>query len=53
MPVTLAEKKGEKYILTHTCNTCDQKVGDHFREGDDFDALISLVVATNKKNEKQ
>ena len=52
MPVTQAEKKGEKYILTHTCEICSAQVGDHFRNGDNFDTLISLVVASNKKNEK-
>ena len=52
MPVTHVEKKGEKYILTHTCSTCAQTVGDHFRSGDNFDSLISLVVSSNKKNEK-
>ncbi len=52
MPVTHVEKKGDKYILTHTCQTCKQTVGDHFRPTDNFETLISLVVASNKKNEK-
>ncbi len=53
MPVTHVEKKGEKYTLTHTCDVCGRQIGDHFRVGDNFETLISLVVSTNKKNENK
>jgi len=49
MPVTKVEKKGERYVLTHTCNSCQQVVGDHFRDGDNFDTLIKLVHQANTK----
>ena len=53
MPVTHVEKKGEKYTLTHTCTACKQQVGDNFRDSDSFEALISLVVSTNKQQENK
>ena len=52
MPVTHVEKKGDKYILTHTCDTCGQTSGDHFRPQDNFETLISYVVKGNKAQEK-
>jgi len=52
MPVTSALKKGERYVLTHTCLKCGAQVGDHYRDNDNFDTLIKYVFATNKSNEK-
>lgn len=53
MPATKVEKKGEKYVITHTCNTCKAEVGDHFRPGDNFDSLVKLVHQINTKLSKQ
>jgi len=51
MDVTGIQKKGERYVLEHTCTTCKKTSGDHFRERDNFDTLIKLVAKINARNE--
>ncbi|PID83275.1 hypothetical protein CSB11_01925 [Candidatus Campbellbacteria bacterium] len=41
-----------KYILTHKCLKCGQKVNDKFREGvDNFDNFLEIVQKINSKKE--
>lgn len=41
-----------KYIITHKCLECGEKVNDKFREGvDDFDSFLQIVEKINQKKE--
>lgn len=53
MPVTRVEKKGETYVLEHTCSACGHKSGDHVRQNDNFDAVIAEMKASNERLSKK
>lgn len=50
MPVTEIIRKGDGYILVHTCNMCKYSHRDHFRDKtDNIDTLISLSAKLAKE----
>jgi len=53
MTVSAITKKGESYVIEHTCQKCKQTNGDHVRPEDNFDAVIQLVKATNERLSKK
>ena len=53
MNVTAITKKGERYVIEHTCSLCGQVNGDHVRSEDEFNAVIGYVQKTNDKLAQQ
>lgn len=50
MPVSEIIRKGDGYILVHTCNICHYIHRDHFRDDtDNIDGLIALSKTLAKK----
>lgn len=49
MDVTNVELKKGRYILTHTCRKCKAVSHDKFREDENFDSLMNILVELNKK----
>ena len=49
MPVTEIIRKGDGYVLVHTCIKCKYTHRDHFRDNDNIDSLITISAQLAKE----